>query len=130
MSGGKEWTTHEMRVVDAALRCRTPAPQCSVLLPGRSIPAIKDKFMHRRAELGLDAPTGRPFGSSKRRGPDMPIDASVAAAAQASAQLHEATTAMFWRKARANGVSFDGAKLATLYSHDELLRMSRVGLAA
>jgi len=126
MSGGKEWTTHEMRVVDAALRCRTPAPQCSVLLPGRSIPAIKDKFMHRRAELGLDAPVGRPLGYRKRSTRDEHLDA----VSRGSAKLHEATTAMFWRKARANGVSFDGAKLATLYSHDELLRMSRVGLAA
>jgi len=47
-----------------------------------------------------------------------------------SERLHRATQAMFERKARAHGVSIDGARLATLYSHDELLRMSRVGLAA
>lgn len=47
-----------------------------------------------------------------------------------SDDLHKATVAMFWRKAKQHGVSYDGARLATLYSHEELQRMSRVGLAA
>lgn len=130
MSSGAEWRSEEIAMVDASIIAGIRASQCANMFPGRSASAIKMKFTKRRDKLGMLGSPGRPSLPVIAWQPGLTVSAEAARAVEGSRRLREAIDAMFARKAKAHGVSFTGAKLATLYSHEQLQRMARVGLSA
>ncbi len=120
-------------LVEMSLRVRSQ--QATIALFKQTMTGVTEREIHNIRETMIQrGEIGRCDPSPSHRLDHPPVDpgtelrARRQAAQDGSHRLHRATQAMFQRKAELHHVSYDGARLATLYSHEELQRMARVGL--